>query len=99
MKYKFMVEFEIPEVLDTEFYNLIPNQRLKVAQYFDQNILSSYTLSQDRTKLWAIFLAKSTNELEELINNLPLTKYMQYEISELMFHETHERILPHFSLN
>lgn len=99
MKYKYMVEFNLPQVKDSKFYGLIPAQRLKVAQYFDQNILQSYTLNQDRTKLWAIFLGSSYEEIENKVKDFPLTQYMEYEISELMFHETHDRVLPHFSLN
>lgn len=86
-------------IKEPEFYKLIPQQRVKIGHLFDQNVLQSYTLNQDRTKLWAIFLGSSIDEIEETINQLPLTKYMDYEISELMFHETHQRVLPHFSLN
>ena len=94
-----MVEFNIPLDVDARFFNLIPNQRIKVKQYFDQNILVSYSLNQDRTKLWAIFLASSSSELESFIEDLPLSSYMTYKFQELMFHESQEKELPYISLN
>ncbi|MDC1068482.1 hypothetical protein OAQ99_04915 [Candidatus Kapabacteria bacterium] len=99
MKHKYMVEFRLPQIMGTEFYSLIPDQRLKVAHFFDQNVLQSYSLNNDRTKLWAIFFGSSEQEIEEKIQQLPLTVFMEYEICELMFHETINRVLPHFSLN
>lgn len=99
MKYKYIVEFTLPRIKGDEFYKLIPEQRMKVAHYFDQNVLQSYTLNQDRTKLWAIFLGSSFDDIEGKVKDFPLTQFMSYEISELLFHETSDRVLPHFSLN
>lgn len=99
LKYKFMVEFDLPEIIDQSFIQLIPDQRLKIAHYFDQNILISYTLNQNRTKLWGVFQASSFEEVNNHITDMPLAKYMKWEVHELMFHESQEKVLPHFSLN
>lgn len=99
IKHKFMVEFDIPRDVGQEFFDLIPMQRLLVKQYFDQNILISYCVNQNRSKLWAIFLANSKDELEGYVEKLPLTSFMQYQCEELMFHEFSERELPYISLN
>lgn len=99
IKYKYMVEFHLPAQMSPEYMNLIPAHKLKVKNYFDQNILQSYTLSYNLRKLWAVFLAKSKDEVEVYINELPLTNYMTYEIHELMFHETNDVLIPSFSLN
>jgi muconolactone delta-isomerase len=94
-----MVEFHLPEEIDKQYMELIHLQRLKVKHYFDQKILLSYTLSYKLHKLWAIFVGRSKEEVEQFILDLPLTKYMDYEIHDLMFHESTELALPTFSLN
>ncbi len=99
INYKYMVEFNLPQQIDKHYMDLIPLQRLKVKQYFDQKRLLSYTLSYKLHKLWAIFVGKSKEEVEQHILDLPLSKYMTYEIHDLMFHETTEHALPTFSLN
>ena len=99
IKYKYMVEFNLPEVMSKEYMDLIQLQRLKVRHYFEQHIVLSYTLSYKLHKLWAIFVGKSKEEVAQQIEQLPLSKYMTYEIHELMFHETTEVALPTFSLN
>lgn len=99
IKYKYMVVFELPEKMSPDFMSLIQPHKLKVANYFDQNILLSYTLSHNLRKLWAVFVAKSKEEVEDYINGLPLSKYMTYDIHELMFHESNDTPIPSFSLN
>lgn len=99
IKHKYMAEFDIPRNVDQEFFDLIPQQRIVVKDYFDQNILISYSLNQERTKLWAIFLATSPEELITYIEKMPLSSFMTYTVNELMFHEYSERELPYISLN
>lgn len=94
-----MVEFKLPEQMTQEYLSLIPSHKLKVKNYFDQNILQNYTLAYNLRKLWAIFTAKSKEEVHSYISELPLSQYMTYEIHELMFHETGSVITPTFSLN
>ena len=95
---KYMVEFEIPLPFPKELEMMIPDQRLAVHELFMVEKLLSYTLSLDRTKLWAIFLAQSESELIHIIDTLPMSKYMSYNYAELMFHETVQHI-PSMSLN
>jgi hypothetical protein len=70
------------------------------AELFKQNRLTSYTLSADRSKLWATFLAKSKRELVYLLDTFPLTPYMQYTIYTLAFNEQNSSAsIPVISLN
>ena len=93
-----MVEFELPEKFSQEFISLIPSQKEKVSQLFNQGALKSYSLANDRSVLWAVFIATSEFEVLELIAELPLAAYMTPYISELMFHNNDSHVL-HFSLN
>ncbi|MBK6610952.1 MAG: hypothetical protein IPH02_14670 [Sphingobacteriales bacterium] len=96
----FMVDFTLPEEIDEEFLDLIPEQRTRGAELFKQNRLTSYTLSADRSKLWATFLAKSKRELVYLLDTFPLTPYMQYTIYTLAFNEQNSSAsIPVISLN
>ena len=95
---KYMVEFEVPFPFPDNLESLIPDQRMVVHELFMGEKLLTYSLSMDRTRLWAIFLAQSESELIHSIDTLPMTKYMSYNYSELMFHETVQYI-PSMSLN
>jgi len=94
-----MVEFHLPPTMSKEYLDLIPSHKLKIKNYFEQNILLTYTLSYHLHKLWAVFIAKSKEEVEGYIDELPLSKYMTYEVHDLMFHETSDIVIPTFSLN
>lgn len=98
MKKQYMVEFELPEKFSKEFISLIPSQKEKVRQLFDKGQLKSYSLANDRSVLWAIFIAESEFEVLELIAEFPLASHMTPYISELMFHNNDNHVL-HFSLN
>jgi hypothetical protein len=99
IKYKYMVEFGLPITMSKEYLDLIPSHKLKIQNYFEQNILLTYTLSYKLDKLWAVFVAKSKEEVDGFIKELPLSKHMTYEIHDLMFHETSDIVIPTFSLN
>ncbi|GAB3037561.1 muconolactone Delta-isomerase family protein [Spirosoma pulveris] len=96
---QYMVEFDLPTVLDEGFENRIPAQRLKVDELMEKGFLLSYSLSIDRHKLWCICKADSELEVIESISEFPLIKYMTPMITELMFHNMVAARIPLFSLN
>jgi muconolactone delta-isomerase len=98
MKKNFMIEFELPEELDEEFMELIPEQREVVNQLMSEGILKSYSLAMDHSVLWVVVTADTEFEVMEIIAQMPLSDYMQPFISELMFHNGAEAMSP-FSLN
>ena len=95
---QYMVEFVVPTPLPDELFQMIPEQRKEVDNLFTSGHLLSYTLSMERNKLWAVFLAGSESELLSHIDQLPLSKYMEYNYYELMFHQS-LKLLPTMSLN
>lgn len=96
---QYMVEFDLPAVIDEGFANRIPAQRIKVDELMEKGVLLSYSLSVDRQKLWCIFKASSESEVMESIAEFPLIKYMTPVITELMFHNMVAARIPLFSLN
>lgn len=96
---QYMVEFDLPDVMDEGFTHRIPAQRLKVEELMEKGFLLSYSLSADRHKLWCIFKADSETEVMESVAEFPLIKYMTPIITELMFHNMVAARIPLFSLN
>jgi len=95
---QYMVEFDVIEPITHELINLIPEQRDALDELFTTGKLLSYTVSNDRTRLWAVMIAESESELLSYIDNLPMTSYMDYDYSELMFYNT-VHLMPAMSLN
>ncbi len=95
---QYMVEMEVPRPVNEEFMSLIPEQRQAVSTLFGRGKLISYSLDQERSKLWIIMTASSESELVLLLDELPMTMYMDYQYFELMFHETISMI-PTMSMN
>jgi len=98
-EFRFMVDFTLPEVLSEEFMNMIPYQRAAINDLLAKGKLVTYALSLERSKLWAIFSAKSEMEVMKLINDLPLSNFLTADISLLTFHNTMEPEMPSFSIN
>lgn len=84
--------------MTADFMSLVPEQRACVAQLFRKGSLLSYTLNQNRSKLWIIMTASDDSELLYLIDLFPMSMYMDYNWHELMFHET-VSMIPTMSLN
>ena len=93
-----MVEFEVPQPITEDILSLIPDQREAIDMMFSEGKLLSYTVASDRTRVWAVMLAESESELIMNIDELPLTPYMDYDYSELMFYNT-VHLMPAMSLN
>jgi hypothetical protein len=83
----YMVEMTVPDYPTDDFFEIIPEHRSKVHELMLKDIIVSYSLAGDRSKLWVIIKAGSESELLMHIESLPLTKYLDYTYNELMFME------------
>ncbi len=97
--YHYMVDFTMPAVLTERFTSRIPDQRALVNKYFTDGKLVSYSVSLEKLKVWAVFIAESEEEVLELIRAMPLTRYMQHDISVLTFYNILTSRVPNFSMN
>ena len=97
--YHFMVDFTLPEVLTEEFMNQIPFQRAIVDRFFKEGKLVNYSLSLENSKIWAVFNANSEMNVMDMIADLPLTPFMQVEISMLTFYNSVHQEMHNFSMN
>ena len=94
---QYMVEFDVPQL--TEFLlQMVPDQRATIDEMMVKGKMISYSLSMNREKVWSLMLAQNESELIQLIDELPMTPYMDYDYKELMFHNT-VHLIPAMSLN
>lgn len=95
---EYMVECRINEV-DESFISRIPYQRFMVNSLMAKGSIISYTLSSDRSRLWMVIKADDEISARKVLNDLPLTSYMEVELFELLFNNSIFLNEPVFSLN
>ena len=97
--YQFMVVFKMPSVFTEIFTATIPNQRVKVNEFFNEGKLVSYAVSIENSQAWAVFNAQSEAEALDFVKELPLSHFMRYEINPLTFMNLVTTRIPTFSVN
>lgn len=94
-----MINITLPEYLDEDFIALIPEQRSHIDSLLSKGVVTTYSLSLDRTKLWVTLNAKNSKNVEEILRSFPIADYISYEITELLFHNSASFFFPTMSLN
>ena len=94
-----MVDFTLPSELPEDFVSNIPRQRTAVNKLLGEGKILNYALSLEQSKLWVVFSANSETELLEMVQRLPLTRFMKVRISELTFYNAGNPSVPVFSVN
>lgn len=95
----FMVEISLPAYLGREFMDLIPQQRDFVNKMFDKGVITGYSLTNDRSKLWVTLSADTEWEADNIVKQFPIIDYITYKLHELMLHESAMVLIPSISLN
>jgi len=95
----FMIVIDIISEYNPEFFNLIPIQVAYVNKLMNQGVLTTYTLSADRTKLWATMLGETKSDVQDIFEQFPMRKYMDAKIYELAFHNNISHRMPELSMN
>jgi hypothetical protein len=94
----YMIEFELPEVLNPNFLSKIPQQRNKIDELMALGKVRSYSLSEDRSRLWMVVVAETEDDVIDILDEMPLNNMMTNQIIPLMFHFSNENIMA-MSLN
>lgn len=94
-----MVDFTLPQILSEDFLKLIPKQRSKVNKLFREGKLINYALSLDHSKMWAVLNANDEYEVKDMLCELPLTRFMNFDIRMLTFFNSVGAESPVFSMN
>lgn len=95
----YMINIELPDELTNEFIMLIPKQRTHINELMDKGTILQYSLSNDRSHLWVIILAKSERKAMDILSTFPLINFMLPEIHELAFHNSISNELPKLIMN
>ncbi len=96
---EYMVKIDLPVEHDEIFASLIPAQQSHIEDLMHKGVLTSYSLSADKSTLWMTFLSFSEQSVANIIRLMPMSHYMQPEIMELMFHQLPTHSMPVFSWN
>jgi muconolactone delta-isomerase len=94
----FMVSVKFSRITQ-EFAELVPKHRNEVNRLMGEGIITDYALAEDRSRLWMIVRAADEPAVYDILATLPLRKYMNTEVYELLFHNKAFVQFPAFSLN
>ena len=95
----YMVDIDLLANLDIDFWKLIPAQKAFVNRMMKSGLISDYSLSIDKQKLWVIITASTKEKAIEVVDSFPIAKYMKYEVYNLLFHERNSIAAPQLWLN
>ena len=96
----FMITYRLPVEFDKEMIKTIPAHRAKVNRLIDSGVIKAYSLSLKRETLWMVVEAVNENELEAILQSLPLSDHLlDYEVEPLMFSLSANTELPFISMN
>ena len=96
---EYMITTNLVSSFSEEFIAMIPEQRAQVNRLMEKGILTSYSLSADRRTLWITLLATSRDAAERTLQMMPMHRFMQSEIIELLFHNAPVYAPMKFSVN
>jgi muconolactone delta-isomerase len=94
----YMVDIELPKILNDDFIELIPKQRAYIDRMMKKGIILSYSVSFDRSRLWVIVAADSIQDVKNILGSFPIFNYIKFSIFNLLFHEANT-LVPQFWLN
>ncbi|MFN3939274.1 MAG: hypothetical protein ACK4IY_01725 [Chitinophagales bacterium] len=96
---EFLLNSELMEATSEEFVQLIPSQRAFIDELIMEGKITSYAVSLDRKKLWAVIVADTELDAINVITRFPVFDFMQFELHELLFHNAANDLVSHSSLN
>ncbi len=95
----YMVDIELPEIVGEEFFQLIPDQRAYINRMMREGVISNYSLSTDRNKLWVVINVISLAEVRHIVARFPIFYYIRYTIHDLLIHDSSDATMPQLWLN
>lgn len=94
-----MVEIMLPEVQDDHFFSLIPTHRMLINNMIENGIIQQYTINAARTKGWIIFNCNNKKEVLNALQKMPIFKYIDFTIHDIMISDGELYRLPKLNLN
>ena len=94
-----MVTITLPSHFTEDYMKLIPRQRAMIVEMLSNGKLASFSLNRDRSVAWMVATAKDQEALYIMLGKFPMHKYFEYEVNELILHDTQFMGLPKVVLN
>lgn len=94
-----MVEIGLPYYKDEEFMALIPRQREQIGTLLQTGIITSFSLNQERTKIWLVMAAQNEDAAMKVIEQLAMYKFMDVELQSLLAFDRAAFSLPPLVMN
>jgi hypothetical protein len=94
-KYQAIISFD----MDEEFMTLVPPHRTYINYLLNKGIIDSYAVSMETQNSWITINANSKQEVQEILEKSPLSKYWSFEIVELFVYDSQSTRLPAVQLN
>ncbi len=85
---KYLCTFYLPDMLDDEFWALIPGHRQYVNELMRNEVIVTYCVNDVRSKGWVVLNAASEMEAAALIDQFPISKFIHYELDELFIFDS-----------
>lgn len=95
----FQIHITLPDVFTRRFAALIPQQRERVNQLLEKNVILNYALDMERSNLWVTIQARDQEEVMDILATFPIIKDVKVEIFELAFFDSAPKGLPELIMN
>ena len=95
----YQIHITLPETFTRRFAALIPQQRERVNQLLEEQVILNYALDMNRQNLWVTLKAKNQLDVMDILATFPIIKDVKLDIFELAFFDTSPIGLPNLILN
>ena len=95
----YQIHITLPETFTRRFAALIPQQRERVNQLLEEQVILNYALDMNRQNLWVTFKAKTQLDVMDILATFPIIKDVKLDIFELAFFDTAPIGLPNLIMN
>jgi hypothetical protein len=85
---KFLCTFYLPEVMDADFWAVLPRHRMYINRLMRDEQIVTYSVNQYCTKGWLVLQVPGRSDAEQLIEQLPIRPFIDYHLEELYLFDT-----------
>lgn len=94
-----MVEIKLPKEIDSNFMRKIPSHRAFISVLINKGKIQSYTINENRTLGWIIFNTLSEREVTELMEQMPIHEFINYQVHPILVHDSEIFRFPKMHMN
>ncbi|MFN3403978.1 MAG: muconolactone Delta-isomerase family protein [Cytophagaceae bacterium] len=91
---QYMVDITLPVYSDENYYQLLPQQKEHISSLMNNGIILSFSLSADRSKIWATVKAVSEESVINILSEFPIYSYLKYSVTPLAINTVSNKIPP-----